>query len=113
MAAKDTNYVLIAGGSTATSAAGAHNIFGVYNALSNISANEVLILVVSASGGDLRLSLNPAGGATNDTALRLFNAGSAFDVPPMTVANASQITMSRETGTNNPVIFWTAMVRVP
>ncbi len=112
MAAKDTNYVLLAGGSTATSAATAHNIYGTYGGLSNLSASEVLILLVSACAGDLRLSLDPTKGATNDTALRLFGAGSTFDIPPMTNANASQITMARE-GANNPVLFWTALVRVP
>ncbi len=113
MAYKDTSYTLLAGGSTATSAAGAHNIYGNFAGLSKINANEVVALVVSACAGDLRLSLDPTNGATNDTALRLFAAGSAFDIPPMIVANASQITMSREAGTNNPVLFWSALVRVP
>jgi hypothetical protein len=110
---KDTNYIWLAGGSTATSAATAHNIFGTYNGLSSLNANEVVILMVSACAGDLRVSLNPAGGATNDTSLRIFQAASTFDIPPMTVANASQITMARETGSNNPVLFWAAMIRVP
>lgn len=112
MAYRDVNYSIVGGGSTATSAAGAHNIFGNFTGLSNLNANEVLILVVAASGGDARLSLDPTKGATNDTALRLFSAASLFDIPPMTVANASQITVARE-GANNPVVFWTAMVRVP
>jgi hypothetical protein len=112
MAYKDTNYVFIAGGSTATSAATAHNLFGKFGGLSNLNASEVLLLVVCASGGDARLSLDPAAGATNDTALRLFSAGCNFDLPPMTVANASQITFARE-GANNPAIFWTALARVP
>jgi hypothetical protein len=112
MTAGDVNYKFLAGGSTATSAAGAHNIFGNFGGLSNVSAGEVLLLVISSSGGDMRISLNPTAGATNDTSLRLFNSTCNFDLPPMTVANASQLTMSRE-GTNNPVINWLAMVRVP
>ncbi len=112
MAAKDTNYVWLAGGSTATSAATAHNIYGNFGGLSNVSASEVLLLIVSSSGGDARLSLDPTKGATNDTALRLFSAGCNFDLPPMAVVNASQITVARE-GANNPVIFWSALVRVP
>jgi len=112
MAYRDVNYVIIGGGSTATSAAGAHNIFGNFTGLSNQAAGEVISLIVSACAGDLRLSLDPKTGATNDTALRIFSAASVFDVPPMTIANASQITMARE-GTNNPVIFWTALVKVP
>ncbi len=58
------------------------------------------------------MSLDPTKGATNDTSLRIFNAACTFDVPPMTVANASQITFARE-GANNSVMFWTALVRVP
>lgn len=112
MAYKDTSYTWLAGGSTATSAAGAHNIFGTYGGLSSINANEVIILMVSACAGDLRLSLDPTKGATNDTSLRLFGAASTFDIPPMTVSNASQITMARE-GANNPVLFWGAIVRTP
>lgn len=113
MAYRDTSYVWLAGGSTATSAATAHNIYGTYAGLSTINANEVVILMVSACAGDLRLSLNPAAGATNDTSLRLFSSASTFDIPPMTVVNASQITMAREAGTNNPVLFWSALIRVP
>lgn len=112
ISAKDVNYIIFAGGSTATSAATAHNMFGNYAGLSNLSTSEVVILMVSACAGDLRMSLDPTRGATNDTSLRLFSAASTFDIPPMTVANASQITIARE-GTNNPVVFWTALVRVP
>jgi len=112
MAYTDTNYTFVAGGSTATSAATAHNLFGNYGGLSNLNSKEVLLLIVSASGGDLRLSLNPSNGATNDSTLRLQAAASLFDLPPMTVQNASQITIARE-GSNNPVVFWTALARVP
>jgi hypothetical protein len=81
--------------------------------LSLLNSKEVLVIVVSASGGDMRISLNPAGGATNDTAPRLVSSASNFyPLLPMTVANASQITIAREGG-NNPVALWTIMRRVP
>ena len=113
MAYGDPKFSLLASGSMATSAAAAHNIFGNYGGLSNQNANEVISLIVSASGGDLRISLDPTTVATNDTALRLFSGGSLFDIPPMTITNASQITVARETGTNNPVVYWSAVVRTP
>ena len=113
MAATDPNFVFFSGGCTATSAATAHNLFGsAYQGLSRLNQGEVVLVILSASGGDTRISLNPAGQATNDTSLRLQSAASLFDLPPMTVQNASQITFARE-GTNNPVLFWTVLTRVP
>lgn len=115
MAAKDTNYTFLVSGSTNNINAGAANLYGNVSALSTVNANEVLLLILSASGGDVRVSLDPTKPATNDTGLRLFNAASIFDVPPMTVANASQISFARDGGgsANTPVVFWTALVRVP
>jgi hypothetical protein len=113
MAARDVNYQFLAGGVTTTSAASAHNLYGNYGGLSKLSTSEVLLILVSACAGDLRLSLDPATGAGENTSLRVFASASTFDLPPMTVANASQLTISRENGTNNPAMFWTAMVRVP
>lgn len=108
----DTHYSFWAGGSTATSAATAHNIYGTYNGLSNLSASEVLVIRVYASGGDLRLSLDPTVGATNDSPFRLFVSSSGLDLSRMSVANASQITFARETA-NNPVAIWHIMRRIP
>ncbi len=115
MAAKDVNYQFLRGGSTNNINAGAANLFGAESGLSVVSSSEVLLLLLSSSGGDVRVSLDPTKPATNDTSLRLFGAASIFDVPPMTVANASQITFARDGGgsANTPVVFWTALVRVP
>lgn len=107
----DTRYSFLAGGSTATSAATAHRLYGIYGGLSLLNQDDVLNILVSASGGDCRMSLNPAAGATNDTSLRIFSAASLFDLPPMAVSEASQITIARE-GSNNPVVFWTILRRV-
>lgn len=112
MAATDVNYLYVGGGSTATSAATAHNLFGNFGGLSLLAQQDVVLIMLSTSGGDARLSLNPAQPATNDTSLRIFAAASLFDVPPMLVSNASQITFARE-GSNNPIIHWTALVRKP
>ncbi len=115
MSAGDVNYKFLRSGSTNNINAGAANLFGAESGLSIVSTSEVVLLLVSSSGGDVRVSLDPTRGATNDTALRLFGAGSVFDIPPMTVANASQISFARDGGgsANTPVVFWTAMVRVP
>ncbi len=115
MAAKDDNFVFARSGSSNNINAGAANLFGAESGLSILSANEVLLLLLSASGGDVRVSLDPTKPATNDTSLRLFGAASVFDVPPMTVSNASQISFARDGGgsANTPVVFWTALVRSP
>ena len=112
MAYGDVRYTLVSNGSTATSAASAHNLYGVYGGLSQLNANEVLQIMVSASGTDVRLSLDPTTGATNDLGLRVFAAASVFDLPTMSVADASQITFAREAA-QNPTMFWTIMRRVP
>jgi hypothetical protein len=115
MAAGDVNYKFVRSGSTNNINAGAANLFGAESGLSVLNAGEVLLLMLSTSGGDVRLSLDSTRGATNDSPLRLFGAGSVFDIPPMTVANASQISFARDGGgsANTPVVFWTALVRVP
>ncbi len=115
MAYKDPNFSFVAAGCTTTINPTSVNLYGNVSALSQLNANEVVILLLSASGGDVRVSLDPTTPATNDTALRLFNAASIFDVPPMTVANASQISFARDGGgsNNKPVVFWYAMVRNP
>ncbi len=115
MAAKDVNFSYLAGGSANTLNPDAVNLFGNVSALSQISASEVLLILVSASGGDVRLSLDPTKPATNDTSLRIFNSASVFDLPPMTAANASQISFARDGGgsNNTPVVYWYALVRNP
>jgi hypothetical protein len=115
MAYGDVNYKFLAGGCTNNTNAGTANLFGNVSSLSQVSASEVVLLMLSSSGGDVRISINPTAGATNDTSLRLFGAASIFDMPPMTIANASQISFTRDGGASNntPVVFWTALVRVP
>jgi hypothetical protein len=112
MAYGDPRYTHQFGGSTVTSAAGAHLLFGNYTGLSLLNSNEVVNVLVSACAGDFRLSLNPSIAATNDSSLRIFSAASVFDLPPLSVGEASMITFARE-GANNPVAFWTILKRVP
>lgn len=110
MAYTDPNYKFLSGGSTVSTASGLTGLFGNVSSLSQINANEVILLMLSASGGDASIYLGP--GSTSVGAFRLTSGASIFDVPPITAVNASQITFARE-GANNPVIFWTIVVRNP
>ena len=112
MSAGDKSFQYVISGSTVTSAATAHNLFGNYGGLSDLSASEVIFVTLFASGGDLRISADPAIGATDNTGLRITTAGSNYDLPPMKVTHASQMTFARE-GTNNPNPLWTVWVRRP
>ena len=112
MSAGDKSFSFHVAGSTVTSAATAHNLFGTYQGLSLLNASEVVFVQVFASGGDLRLSANSASPATNDTGLRITTATSNYDLPPMRIPVASSITIARE-GANNPNPLWTIWVRIP
>ena len=112
MAAGDVYYTWVATGSRSTSAATAHNLFGTYGGLSDLSASEVILVQAFASGGDFRLSANPAIGATNNTGFFVGMTASLVDLKPMSRDQASQITMARE-GANNPTAQWVIWLRVP
>ena len=111
MAYGDVRYAFVANGSTVTAASGTTGLYGNFSGLSLLNGNEVVHILLSASGGDFRMSLN-ATGATNNIGLRMFAAASTFSLPPLSVTEASQITFARE-GTSNPVAFWTILRRVP
>ena len=110
--ATDTYWTWVATGSRVTSAATAHNIFGTYGGLSDLSASEVIVIQVYASGGDLRLSADPATGATDDVGMFVHPGASLVTLSQMVRSEASQITVARET-TNNPVAQWVIWRRVP
>ena len=112
MASLDPNYVFVTSGSTATSAATAHNIFGLYSALSQLSASEVLLIQVSASVGDMMLSPGPATQATNNIGIPIFTSDAILTLPPIINSSASQITFARLTATNSTAV-WTIWRRAP
>ena len=115
MSMGDTYYKWIASGSTATTASGITGLFGAYSGLSLINANEVVIVQVVASGGDLRVSADPATGATNNRSLFVGQAASLVDMPAMVRSDASQMTFCREIASevsNNPVAQWIIWRRV-
>ena len=112
MSTTDTNYAWITSGSTATSAATAHNLYGVYSALSQLSASEVLLVQVSASVGDMMISPGPATPATNNLGIPLFTSDAILTLPPIINSSASQITFARLTATNATAV-WTIWRRTP
>ena len=87
-------------GSTATAAAGAHNLFGAYSGLSLLNNDEVVFLQIAATGADMRVAGDPDVPATNNVGIRITIAASNYDLPPMRVGDASQLTFAREAGTN-------------
>lgn len=112
MAYGDKTFVYITSSSTATSAATAHNLFGAYQGLSLLGNDEAVFVQLFASAADIRLSADPDTPATNGTGLRLTTAASNYDLPPMRVGDASQITIAREAG-NNASPLWTIWRRRP
>ena len=112
----ESYYSWIATGSTATTSSGVNGLFGSYSGLSLLSTSEVVILQVVASGGDLRLSANPAVGATNNIGMFVGISASVVDLPSMLRTEASQITFTREIASevsNNPTAQWVLWRRVP
>lgn len=96
-------------GSTATSAATAHLLFGGNGGFSNLNQNAVVNIQVVVTGADARIWDSTV---TNNTGLRLSPSASAFDFPPMRVGGASTLHFIRDAGTD-ATANWTVWVRVP
>ena len=101
----DARFALVAAASTATSAATAHLLFGLYNGLSNLNNDEVVWVKLSTSQNDPAYiwdstvlsrrgyQLNKAASITN------------LEFPPMRAGDASQLHFARD-ATANPSIQW-------
>ena len=112
MAYGGVNYEYIVSGSTAVSAATAHNLFGGYQGLSLHNNEEVAFIQVSSSATDISLSADPAVAATNNTGLLLPISGSLFDLPALRMGDASLVTVIPVIG-NNASPRWTVWIRRP
>ena len=108
MAYGDVYFKMQANGSTATSAATAHLVFGTYAGLSLLNNEDVVNIQLWATGADSRLWDNTV---TNNTGLRLTTAASLYDLPPMRVGDASRIHFAREAAAN-VTMGWTIWRRV-
>src|SRR3990167_3434675 len=105
----DVSFEWIRSGSTATSAATAHLLFGAYNALSNLNSKDVLLIQVQASAANLRIG--PSGSPTNNIGLRVIVTDPYIDLPPMQAGNASLLHFAR-TATNDATADWIIWRRV-
>ena len=92
--------VFFGGGSTATSAATTHLLFGLFTGFSTLNNNETVLVYLQASGGDFRIG-NAA--VTNNTGHRFVSASASdFTFPIMRAGDASLLHIMRE-GANNPI----------
>lgn len=98
----DVYHSLLAAGSTATSAATAHLLFGNYAGLSDLHNDDVVNLVVSASANPAKLWNSTV---TNDVGFRV-EGGATVEWPPMRAGAASLLHVARETA-NNASMIWT------
>jgi len=112
MAQGDKTFNWLASGSTATSAATAHNLFGAYTGLSQLHPEEAVFVQIATTLADIRISGSAGSPATNNTGLRLTVSASTYDLPPVRAANASELTFAREAATNATAL-WTLWARKP
>jgi len=102
-------FELFASGSTATSAATAHSLFGANGGLSLLNHQDVVFIQIVPTGADARVWNSTV---TNGTGLRLSDAGSVFDLPPMRVGSASTLHFTRDAGANT-TLYWTVWTQWP
>ena len=110
MAYGDVTYSYILGGSTVTSAATPHDLYGgAYQGLSDLNVADVLMITLAASTG--LATIGPSG--TGGQIPGMFLSPSAqLNLLALTRDDASQLKVHRQT-TNNPVIYWTVWARRP
>ena len=106
MAYGDINYQWLYSGSVVASANTAHGLFGTYNGMSNLNANEVLHVQIQASGADLMLYPNVSASAYQDGQWMKQDIDVYLDIPPMRVRDASQLHFRNLTADDNAVARW-------
>lgn len=111
MAYGDVNYTWVQAGSTATSAAGLHNFFGVYDGLSDLNAGQVLHLQVTMTGDDAYLGPSSIQ-VSNNFGVKVGPAGSLTDFPPMKRDILETFQFSRVSSTDASA-NWTVWARNP
>ena len=102
----DSNYVIVSAGSTATSAATAHSLFGSYTGLSLLNNDEVLNIQVYASANHLRLWNTTV---SNNVGFRVEGNATA-EWPAMRTGAASLLHIARETASDASA-NWTVFKR--
>jgi len=106
----DTNYQWVQSGSTTASAATAHGLFGAYNGLSLLNANDVLRLQVLpvTNSAEILPSVTLSPGMLISTSQSLYQ-----DLPPMTVSNVQNLHFRNNVGASNSTVKWVIWRRVP
>lgn len=110
MAYGDVRHKWVMAGSTATSAATAHNLLGSYAGLSLLTNDDVVHIQVQSIANDMLIG--PIGNVSNDIGYRITTTLSWIDLPPMRAGTASQLQMCRAGGTN-ATAMWVIWSRVP
>lgn len=109
MAYGEPNFNFLRGGSTATSDATYHSLFGTYTGLSLLNTSDVVIVLVAASTGQGTL-------ATTLNSLDLLSSqyfitpSGITETLPYVVGTASQMGLIR-IGLNNPIVYWSIWTR--
>lgn len=98
----DYLYRYQSGGSTATSAATGHLLFGVYDGLSLLADGHRVKIQVGASTGIAFLNGGAANAGTDGMVLA---PSSLYELPVLRAGDASQIQIARAS-TNNPIVYW-------
>lgn len=111
MALGDVNYVWVQSGSTATSVAAIHNLFGSYGGLSDLNSNDVLHL--QAIARNEFAYVGPSGSISNNFGFVLDPAASVVDFPPMKRTVLESFQFSRGASDSDATIFWTVWKRQP
>ena len=110
----DPAFILVASGSTATSAGPAELLFGSYQGLSTLNNSEVVLIRVGASEGGI-FFVGGDNTLNTLTGIRLgFTVGVPFSVflNPMRTGEASGLHLRRQT-TDNGIADWAIWRRLP
>ena len=106
----DTRYEWVKSGSTTASAATAHLLFGTYNGLSQLNANDAVIVQVIPVTNSAEIlpnsTLTP--GMLVSTSQPLYQ-----DLPPISVTNAKLLHFRNNVGASNSTVKWVIWRRVP
>lgn len=113
MATGDTNYVLIAAGSTTASVATLQPLFGNFGGLSSLNKNEVVNVQITGGGSNEFFIGIAAGNVSNNIGYKIYPGLSTTDLPPMRVGQASQLQLSRAVSGLDPISNFVIWARRP
>lgn len=113
MSVGDTNYVLVAAGSTTASVATLQPLFGTYQGLSALNENEVVNIQITGGGSNEFFIGLAAANVSNNIGYKIYPGLSTVDLPPMRVGQASQLNLSRAVSGLDPISNFVIWARRP